>query len=467
MNKKKILITTAIDYANDVIHIGHGYEKVAADAFARFFRASGREVYFVIGTDEHGGNIEEIANQKGISPKEYVDEISKADKKEFDSLNVSYDRFIRTTDLDHKERVIEFWKKSAACGDIYLGDFTGWYCNGCEAFKTSIEIVDGKCILHPTKKLQEVNEKNYFFRWSKYQSFLEKLFKNNPRFILPESRGHEMLSFLKQGIEDITISRENVSWGIPVPDDSTQVIYVWFDALINYYTAAVAKGFWDETTDIVHILGKDNLRWHALLWPAILKSVGLRLPDTVYAHGFINLNGQKISKSLGNVIKVSELVEKFGSDGARYVLLKLGPWNEDADISWEKFTETYNADLANGIGNLVQRVATLCEKNNLSFPHFTLTISQPIIAALESFSISQAIEAIRKSVSEADQFINENAPWKKSGKELEEILSLAVNQIRQIGKDIEPFLPAASKKIAEIFNAQPIKTAPALFKRTN
>src|SRR3989338_5888398 len=252
---KKILITTAIDYTNDVVHLGHSYQKIVADCLARYYRMSGYQTYFVTGTDEHGGNIEASAKVHNQSPKDYVDQVAGEDKKQWQALNISYDRFIRTTDLDHVSVVSEFWKKCQQNGDIYKGKFKGKYCYGCESFKTDNEIVNGKCELHQTKTIADIEEENYFFRWSKYQKFLEDWFLNHKDFVYPASRYNEMFEFLKNGISDITISRskEKVSWGIPVPGDPSQVIYVWFDGLINYYTAGVKDGFWDSDTKIIHI----------------------------------------------------------------------------------------------------------------------------------------------------------------------------------------------------------------------
>lgn len=481
---KKILLTTAIDYTNDVVHLGHSYQKIVADCLARYYRLKlGKEnVFFVTGTDEHGGNIETSAKIKGQSVKLFVDEIAGEDKRQWKSLNISYDKFIRTTDHDHETVVTDFWQKCQASGDIYKGKFSGLYCFGCESYKTESETDEGKCPLHPTKELQKTEEENYFFKWSKYQNFLEDLFNQNSGFVYPPSRQQEMLSFLKKGIEDIAISRskKKVAWGIPVPDDPTQTIYVWFDGLISYFSAGSQSGFWPVTalarssqsgyTKIIHIMGKDNTRWHALLWSAMLKSAGYKIPDLIYAHGFINLDGQKISKSLGNVIRPTELVDKFGADAVRYYLLKYGPAVEDVDLSLEKLKQVYNSELANDYGNLIQRVATLCQKCDVGSGKWGIEVgsgkfSDKVANSLGNLQIPAALEDILARVKEANQFINEKEPWNKSSKELEEILNYAVSQIRQIAFDLQLFMPESSEKILKQFSGEKIIPVEVYFKR--
>lgn len=489
---KKLLITTAIDYTNDVAHLGHSYQKIVADCLARYYKIKlgEKNVFFVTGTDEHGGNIEASAKLKKQSVKSFVDAIAEEDKKQWKALNIKYDRFIRTTDEDHEKVVADFWQKCLKAGDIYKGKFSGLYCFGCESYKTDDEIIKGKCEFHPTKELQKIEEENYFFKWSKYQKFLEDFFKKNPDFVHPPSRLHEMASFLKRGLEDIPVSRskDKVNWGIPVPGDPTQTIYVWFDGLISYFSAGSKAGFWPMTalarpsqsgnTKIIHILGKDNTRWHAVLWPAMLKSAKYKLPDLIYSHGFINLDGQKISKSLGNVIRPTELVEKYGADAVRYYLLKYGPAVDDVDLSLEKLKQVYNSELANDWGNLVQRVATLCSKlptPGVEEPRNTVrdklrgktpgVYSDKVANLLENLQIPQALENISARVTEVNQFINEKEPWNKSGEELEEILNHAVSQIRQIAFDLQPFMPESSEKILKQFSGEKFIPGEIYFKR--
>jgi len=469
----KILITTAIDYVNDVIHIGHAYQKIMADTLARYYREieGGENVYFLTGTDENGAKALEAAKAAGKDVKEFVDYISAADKKEQDSLNISYDRFIRTTDSDHIEIVLDFWNRVAKNNeDIYLGDFKGQYCRDCEAFKTVSEIKDGYCLIHPKTKLESVTEKNYFFAWKKYISFLKEYIKNNPNFVLPESRRNEVLAFVDK-IEDITISRrkEAVPWGIEVPGDPTQVIYVWFDALINYLTAGKQKGFWDPNTKIIHILGKDNLRWHALLWPAMLKSAGYTLPTTVYAHGFLTLDGKKISKSIGNVIRPTELVEKYGADPVRYYLLRYTSPEDDNDISLEKLENAYNSDLANGLGNLVSRVAKLCETVGLEVtPAGKTEFPKDYKKAVEEFRFQDTLSLIWQKITKVDQTIDQEKPWslvKKDVRKAKAVLTNLVEQIREIQILLVPFLPETSEKISKQFAGPKIKSEKPLFPR--
>lgn len=459
MNKKRYFITTAIDYIDDVMHIGHAYQKIVADVIARYHRWLGEQVFFLTGSDEHGGKAEEGAKKAGMGFKEWADKISKANKKELSSLNISFNRYIRTTDKDHKETVKDFWLKVQKNDDIYLGKYTGIYCDGCEGFITEKDLVGGKCPFHPSKTPRKLTEKNYFFRWSRYEDFLKKYIKAHPGFVLPGSRRNEMLSFLEQGLEDIPISRPSVEWGIPVPNDPRHTIYVWFDALINYVTGA-PKGFWPAD---LHLLGKDNVRWHALLWPAMLKSAGYQLPKTVYGHGFISLNGQKISKSLGNIIRPSELVKKFGgADPIRYYLLKVKPLANDGDLSLKKFKEVYNADLANGLGNLVQRVSKLVENSRLRLSFggqakFKNQKFKHYHKFLEGYKFNEALAWVWKKISKTDKYIDKTKPWTKTGKEVEEILQKPVKEILEIAFLLKPFLPETSVKIEKIFMANKIK----------
>jgi len=423
----------------------------------------GDKTFFLTGTDEHGGTSEQAAKKAGKIPKEFVDEISKKDKEQLDLLNISYDRFIRTTDPDHKKTVEEFYKKVEANGDIYKGEYKGFYCTGCESYKNPSEIVDGKCSLHPTRELEEINEENYFFKWSKYADFLKKHILDNPDFIKPESQRKNMLGFLEQGLEDIAISRpiEKVSWGIPVPGDPKQTIYVWFDAIINYVSGA--PDFWPAD---VHILGKDNVRWHALLWPAMLKSAGYELPKTIYGHGFINLNGEKISKSRGNVIRPNELVEKFGVDAVRYYFIKYGPLIEDVDISLDKIKEVYNSDLANGLGNLISRIAKLCENSGFEFENKKINkLDDNVAKSLDEFRFDEALKIIWKKITTTDQYINTNEPWKLKGEELKKILTYSVNSLATIAYCLLPFLPETAQKIEKQFKGPKIKSGAPLFPR--
>lgn len=459
----KFYITTAIDYTNDTIHIGHIYQKVIADVLARYHRLLGETVYFLTGTDEHGGKVEKSAKQLGFEgkEKEFVDQVAKADEAEQRSINVSFDRFIRTTDPDHIKVCLDFWAKVKNAGDIYLGEYDGIYCEGCEGFLNKSDLKDGKCPFHPNQEPKTIKEKNFFFRWSKYAPFLKNHIETHPEFVWPEERRNEMLSFIEQGIQDIPVSRANIKFGIPVPEDPNQTIYVWFDALINYLTGA-PKGFWP--TDI-HILGKDNTRWHALLWPAMLKSAGYELPKTILVNGFLTLNGQKISKSLGNIIKTSELVKQFGADAIRYYLLKSKPIDTDGDISIEKIKETYNSDLANGLGNLVARIAKLCENSDFEFKDTVSELDSSYKQKIEAFRLNEVLENIWGLISDNNKQINDLKLWELTGQTLQKALQDKVDSIRKIAHHLQPFVPNTAQKILTQFKGPKIKSGPVLFPR--
>ncbi len=458
----KFYVTTAIDYTNDVIHIGHAYQKILADVLARYHRLIGDKTHFLTGTDEHGQKVQKAAEKAGIEPQKFVDEIASKDKEEWQSLNISYDRFIRTTDDDHIKFAQEFYLKSKRAGDIYLAKYKGLYCEGCETFYEESELVNGKCPLHPNLVPQKIAEENYFFRLSKYQKFLENLIEKNPDFVQPESKRKEVLSFIKSGLKDFSVSRQNLSWGIPVPDDPKHTIYVWFDALINYLTYGVEENCWPAN---VHVLGKDNQRFHAIFWPAMLKSAGYELPKTILVHDFISLNGQKISKSLGNVIRPSELVNQFGTDGVRYFFLRFGPQTNDVDISTDKIKKIYNADLANGLGNLTARVAKLCESSGVEFPKLKVVFYKEIEEHLKNFRFDYSLEFIWKIIDKSNNLIDEKRPWELKGKELKRVLDDLVLNIRIIAYNLKPFLPETVEKIEKQFAGPKIKSGSPLFPR--
>lgn len=453
----KYLVTTAIDYANAVIHIGHVYQKVLADAVARYRRVLGKDVFFLTGTDEHGGKVETAAQEAGLSPKEFVDNISRQDKRQMKSLGISFDRFIRTTDTDHIRQVKDFYRRVKESGDIYKDEFSGAYCQGCEEYKTESDLVDGHCPYHPDQAIQHLSEENYFFRWSKYEDFLQDHITNHPRFVQPKSRRREMLAFLDDGLTDISISRRrsNVSWGIPVPDDPDQTIYVWFDALINYISGA-PEGFWPAD---LHLLGKDNARWHALLWPAMLKSAGYSLPEQVYCHGFLSIAGQKISKSTGNIISPQELAEVFGREGGRYVLLSATSPARDGNISWEKMRRKYNDDLANGLGNLITRLAKLCQIKEVVYSNevddFATLRSREYKDNMAELAVDRVLRTIWDQVGQLDRFLNNKAPWDIDNQaKAQDVLIQAVDKITVIGRLLQPFLPQTAELIVNHFQGQ-------------
>lgn len=474
--RKKFYVTTAIDYTNDTIHIGHAFQKILADVLARYYRIKlgEKSVFFLTGTDEYGQKVEKAAKKAGISTQEFVDKIAESDQEQQDVLNISYDRFIRTTDPDHKKVAQEIWKRVEANGDIYLGEFTGLYCSGCEAYYTEEDLLYGKCPFHPTLDIQKITEKNFFFKWSKYQDFLIQHLEKNPNFVFPKSRLHEILSFARKGVQDIPISRTSFKWGIPVPNHPGHFEYVWFDALINYLTGigflenkTLFEKFWPAD---IHILGKDNLRWHALLWPAMLKSAGIELPKTILVNGFLSLNGQKISKSIGNIIRPTDWVAKYGTDAIRYYLLRYTTTTEDGDISEEKLKTAYNSDLANGLGNLVSRVAKLYADINFDHQLQSATaVKNSLINAgfeihIERFEFNLALEEIWREIKKTDQIINTGKPWEKDEPERKVILLEVIPRILAIAEYLQPFLPETAEKILKQFSGS-IRSVPPLFPR--
>ncbi len=451
-------ITTAIDYVNDTIHIGHAFQKVAADVLARYYRIKlGKgNVFFLTGTDEYGQNIAKAAEKNGLTPQEWADKIAQTDKKEQDCLNISYERFIRTTDKDHEKVAKEIWKRVNASGDIYLSTFTGLYCTSCETYYAEDDLVNGKCPYHPTVEIKSITEENYFFRWSKYQDFLIEHIQNHPEFVQPESRRNEMLEFARRGIKDIPISRTSFTWGVPVPEDPKHVMYVWFDALTNYLTGVgflenpkLFEKFWPAD---VHLLGKDNVQKHTLLWPAMLKSAGLALPKTVYGHGFLKLQGQKISKTLGNFVRASDWVKKYGADAVRYYLIRYTSLEDDGDISEEKLKQAYNSDLADELGNLLSRLTKLCEQCDIeredTQPHVPASLETAGYSIhIENFQLNLALEEIWREIKTINFWINEKKPW--SAPKDETIVNLHdwLQQLRNITVALEPFLPETAQKI--------------------
>jgi len=422
---KTVFISTAIPYTNSVPHLGFALEIVQADVLARYYRIKGEDVFFLTGTDENALKNVIAARELGMETKDLVDKNAAEFRELKEILNLSWSDFIRTTEQRHREGVEKFWL--AAGRDIYKKKYKGLYCIGCEEFKTAKDLVNGCCPEHSTTKLEKVEEENYFFRLSKYQEQLEGLIKSDTLKIIPEVRKNEALSFVRQGLEDFSISRSRKraqGWGIQVPGDDDQVIYVWLDALTNYITAlgyadssAKFKKYWQDGNFIMHMIGKGVNRFHSVYWPAMLLSAGIRLPGHIFVHGYVTINGQKISKSLGNVVSPDEVVSKYGIDPVRYYLLREIPSYEDGDFSYKKFEERYNGDLANGLGNLVARVAALGEKlGPISF-NFEKDVDKNIrvsceavfgdyVRHIEEFRLNETLIDVWKLVSLADKYIN-------------------------------------------------------------
>jgi len=457
----KFYITTAIDYVNAKPHIGHAVEKVQADVLARWHRDILKDdTYFLTGSDENSLKNVQAAKKAERSVADFVAENVEHFKALKEMLNLSYDQFIRTTEKKHFDGVQKLWsafKKE----DIYKKHYKGLYCVGCEEFKTGKELVDGKCPEHLTVP-ELVEEENYFFKLSNYQKKLEELISQDVIQVIPSYRKNEVLSFIKQGLEDFSISRSvkrAENWGVPVPGDDSQIMYVWVDALSNYITALdyatngeLYKKFWEGNGERVHVIGKGILRFHAIYWPAMLLSAGLPIPTKVLSHEYLTINGQKLSKTLGNIINPEELVEKFGTDGARYILLSALPCHSDGDISWEKMTEKYNADLANGIGNLVSRIIKLGENSDIKIPETDESYNLPdkFKELVEKGDLYGALEYIISLVGEGNRYIEENKPWelaKNDENKFSEVIRKLLVDLSYISFLLSPFLPETSEKI--------------------
>lgn len=462
-------ITTPIYYVNDVPHIGHTCTTVAADIVARYHRLSGKKVFFLTGTDEHGAKVAEAAIQKNQTPQDFCNQVSQTFSNIWPKLNIQYDYFIRTTNPDHEKTVQDVLTEIYKKGDIYKAKYKGLYCVGCEKFVTETDLADGKCPDHPNKKIVEQEEENYFFKLSKYVPLLIKAIEDkndkNHYLISPESKRSEVLSKLKAGVNDISISRSQVTWGIPVPWDKSQTIYVWIEALFNYYTATKITKREDYWPADLHLVGKEILWFHAVIWEALLLASGLPLPKEVFAHSFYTIDGQKMSKTLGNVISPDDLLKTFGVDGSRYLIASSFPALNDADVGLTRFKEKYNADLANGLGNLVARVAKLCEKAKLPIPRKKYDLFPQVKSALDTCRLDEALREIWLHISTANASINESKPWDLKEDELEKNLEGLVSFIDSLVPNLLPFMPQTTEKIINQFKGPKIKAGPPLFPR--
>lgn len=463
---KKYFTTTPIYYVNDVPHIGHTYTTIAADVITRFYDQKNPKTSAALltGTDEHGAKIEEAAKKHNLTPKEYADQISSEFKKAWESLDINFARFIRTTDEDHIKTAQQFLQQ------LFDADFiehqprlyTGLYCVGHEKFMSEDELVDGLCPDHKTKPIKH-SEENYYFKLSKFQDQIIDLIESDQIKIRPLSRKNEVLGKLKLGLEDISISRANLKWGIPLPFDPSHTAYVWVEALINYYTFGKPNNLWPAN---LHLIGKDILWFHAIIWPAMLLAIKEDLPKEIFAHGFFTIGGEKMSKTIGNVISPQQLIEKYGVDGTRFVLLSSFAFGEDGDFSWELFNNLYNSQLANGLGNLTSRVAKLCEKINYQSPDIDQRFDPEVEKALSEFKFNEALNWIWSIIQTADRRINEEKPWEKSGDDLKEDLDELVRLIQKVAYNLKPFLPQTSAKILDQFSGE-VKSSSPLFPRIN
>jgi len=456
--RKNFYITTPIYYVNDKPHIGHAYTTIAADVLARFHKLQGEEVFLLTGTDEHGLKIQHKAEETGKEPQKFVDEISAEFRKLWDKLDIKYNNFIRTTDEKHKKAVQKVLQTLFNKGAIYKGEYEGLYCVACEQFRHENELVDGRCPDHDIV-VEKIKEECYLLKMADIQDELVKRIENRELRIEPERYKREVLSFLKnEKLKDISISRKNVKWGIPLPFDKEHTTYVWVDAFLNYLTGLD----WDGDANklpaqwpaSVQLLGKDILRVHATIWPAILIHLGIPLPKMLYVHGHILSGGRKMGKTLGNVISIDEMLSKFGVDGTCYLLMSAGTFGEDVDVTMERMVEKYNADLANGLGNLVSRVVKLMGDPGNWGDRGQIKVIGKLI---EEMKMSEALSEIWKVVREDDKFIEENKPWelaKKDEKKFQEVMKKLVSDLRLIADLLVPFMPNTSEKIKKVLETK-------------
>ncbi|NPV53581.1 MAG: methionine--tRNA ligase [Firmicutes bacterium] len=498
----KFYLTTAIDYVNGEPHLGHAYEKIAADVIARFKRLAGYDTFFLTGTDEHSLNVARKAHAEGMSPKEFCDRMVASFKRAWEKLGIKYDRFIRTTDEDHVATVRDIVRRANDRGYIYQGTYSGWYCVSCEAFLSEGQLVDGRCPLHPSRKVEWVEEKNYFFALSKFQDALLDHIEKHPEFILPETRCNEIVNRIREGLQDVSISRSTVEWGIPLPMDPGQVVYVWFDALINYLTGAgyasymsgmagdVTRGegagvnagevtgaagpgepgesreferWWPAD---LHIIGKDITWFHCVIWPATLMAAGLPLPGTVFGHGFVNIGGARMSKSEGTVVDPIKLADEYGADALRYYLMRDIQFGRDGDFTIDGLRERYNSDLANDLGNLLNRTVAMTERflggvvpaPGASDGRDDALVANAMRAAraarekMEALDFSGAIADIWTIVDDGNKYIDEKAPWTLARSEtmrdaLNTVMYNLVEALRVTAIMVSPFIPGAARKI--------------------
>ncbi len=475
---KRFFITTPIYYVNDKPHIGHSYTTIVGDVLARFHRINGEETFYLTGTDEHGAKVAEEAKAQGKTPQELCDQNSLLYKSAWEKLNISYDYFVRTTDKRHEkavEKLLQEMNAAKVKGKpvVYQGEYAGLYCIGCEKFLTEKELADGKCPNHLTLP-QKITEKNYFFRLSEFLPQVEQLISTDKIKIIPEERKTETLGLFKQGLEDFSISREKVTWGIPLPFDSKQIAYVWVDALPNYISAIgygdnpkEFKKWWTDA-EVIHLTGKDILKFHNIFWPAMLLSVGVKVPDVVVNHGFFTVKGQKMSKSLGNVIDPHWLVNQFGADAARYLLLTQFPFGIDGDIQADRFVEKFNSELANDLGNLVSRVvkmiADYCggtipeakkyDKSDEEIKALAVQTPVKVMDLIYQIKVTSAIDEVFKLVKKANQYVEASAPWNlaknKENDKLNTKLYVSAEALRIISALVYPVMPNKAVQIRKI-----------------
>ena len=461
--EKGFYITTAIAYINSPPHIGFAYEVIGADIMARFQKMRGRKVFFLTGSDEHSFNVYRRAREEGLNPHEYCDKMVEIYKKTWESLGISYDKFIRTSSEEHKKVVIEFLEKLLQSDLVYRGKYSGWYCVSCESFYREKELKDGLCPVH-LKRPEWVEEENYFFALSKFADFLKKHIKEHPEFIQPEERKNEVLGIINSGLQDISISRKGGDWGIPFPGIEGEKVYVWVDALINYISG-LGKEYQEFWPADFHVIGKDIIRFHCVIWPALLKTLNLPLPRRIFSHGFISLKGEKISSTRGNILQPQELLKEYPADAIRFYLFREIPFGQDGEFSLEGLRERYNQELANDWGNFVRRVEVMTNKyfdsaipspsSFSSLEHEVINFSKRVwgntTSYMEEFLFSQALQEIWKLVKRANQYVEESSPWnlyKDNKKEkLSTVILTSLELIKKIALLLFPFVPFSSYRV--------------------
>ncbi|HEX2568669.1 MAG TPA: methionine--tRNA ligase [Polyangia bacterium] len=461
----RLYFTTPIYYVSDPPHLGHAYTTIIGDVFARYHRQRGDDTRYLTGTDEHGQKIERIAAARGRTPKAHADEVAETYRAAWERLNIRYDEFIRTTDPDHEETVVELWRRMEERGDIYLGHYEGWYCVACEQYYTEKELAPGNlCTVHQ-KPVEKVKEESYFFRLSAYQARLQEFYDRVQRetgrpFIEPMIRMNEVRAFVDAGLEDFSVSRTTFQWGIPVPGRPRHVVYVWIDALTNYYSATRRPrlhGAWDEDVTIVHLMGKEITRFHAVYWPAMLMSAGIRPPSKILAHGWWTVDGEKMSKTRGNVVDPLRLAEDLGTpDAFRYFVLREVPLGADGDFSHQALIQRYNAELANDLGNLVNRTLGMVTKylGSTVSPAATGELREAAeravaeyAAEMANYAPSRALDAVWKLVRAGNEYIERSAPWKQDQARQGEVLWNALETCRVLSQLIDPFMPERAAEL--------------------
>lgn len=488
--KKKFYITTPIYYLNSAPHIGHAYTTLAADVLARYKKAKGEDVYFLTGTDEHGANIEKSALNAGVTPQKWVDDMAEKFKSLWTSLNINYDDFIRTTQKRHELTVQEIFEKLLKKGDIYKGKYSGKYCLSCEAYLNESELVDGKCPIHK-KEPQLIEEETYFFKLSAYQDALLKYYEQNMDFLSPSYRAAEIVNFVKNELKDLSVTRTKVKWGIPVKSDPAHTIYVWFDALINYISAVgygkalgikelqdYPLNFEDFWPADIHLIGKEIFRFHAVIWPAVLLALGLPLPKKVFAHGWWTIEGEKMSKSLGNFIDPRDITGKYGVDPLRYFIFREVPFGGDGDFSIDAFKKRFNADLANDLGNLLSRTLNMAAKNLGEIPaecNVKGSMLEKCVEAdadyerhMDNLEFDKALDTAWLVIGGMNKYIDETKPWSLAKTDLQkakDILTELVFSLKYVCKWIAPFMPETSKEMARRLQTGKIEKYAPLFPR--